>query len=72
MLCFRKFVVAKIFMDKREGEYQAFLSKSFCLTVRKKFVGEPFRVSLISGIKNVFASDGYVTSFCREVFVSEP
>ena len=26
----------------RRGEYQDFLSRIFCLTVLKKFVGEPF------------------------------
>ena len=29
MLCFRKFLVAKKFMDKREGKYQDFLSRIF-------------------------------------------
>ena len=41
MLCFRKFLVAKKFMDKREGEYQDFPSKIFCLTVPKNAVGNP-------------------------------
>ena len=46
MLCFRKFPVAKKFMDKKgEGEYQDFPSKIFCLTIPKNFVGEPFGVS---------------------------
>ena len=40
-------------MDKREGEVSRFLSEFFCLTVPYKFVLEPFRVSLISGIENV-------------------
>ena len=51
MLCFRKFPVAKKFMDKRRGEYQDFPSKIFCLTIPKNFVGESFSVSLISGFK---------------------
>ena len=38
-----------------------------CLTVPKKFVGQPFRVSLISGIEKVYASEGYVTVFCRKL-----
>ena len=53
MLCFRRILVAKKFMDKREGkakqfgiegggEWQDFQSKIFCLTVPKRFVGEPF------------------------------
>ena len=43
MLCFRKFPRAEKLMDQtRGGEYQAFPSKTFCLTVPKIFVGEPF------------------------------
>ena len=64
MLCVRKFLVAKKFMDKK-GEYQVFASKNFCLTVPKKFVGEPFSASLISGIKKFYASEGYVKCFSR-------
>ena len=98
MLCFRKSPVASKFMDKRGvGEYQDFPSKSFCLKVPKKivgellcaafqkksgskkvyrqerggstmssfenclshsaaiFVGQPFSVSLISGIEKLYA-----------------
>ena len=48
-----------MFMDKRGGgEYEDFLSKIFCLTVPKKFVEEPFSVSLISGIEKFYASEG--------------
>ena len=64
MLCFGKFPVANKFMDKKGG-YQKFPSKIFCLTVSKNFVGEPFSVSLISGIEKFYASEGYVTIFCR-------
>ncbi len=53
MLCSRKFLAAKKFMDKKAGEYQDFLSKIFCLTVPNIFVGEPFSVSLISGIEKI-------------------
>ena len=45
MLCVRKFLVAKKFMDKMEGEVSRFPSKMFCLTVPKCFVGKPFSVS---------------------------
>ena len=69
MLCFRKFLVAKKFMDEREGEISRFPSKIFCLTVPKNFVGQPFRLSLISSIENFYASEGYVTIFCR-IFLS--
>ena len=52
-------------MDEREGEVSRFPSKNFCLTVPKNFVGEPLSVSLISGIEKFYASEGYVTIFCR-------
>ena len=42
MLCFRKFLVAKKFMDKREGVVSSFSLKVFCLTMPKHFVGELF------------------------------
>ena len=67
MLCIRKLLVAKKFMDKKGGggECQNFPLKIFCLKVPKIFVGQPFRVSLISRIENFYASEGYVTIFCR-------
>ncbi len=71
MLCFRKFLIAKNFMDKKAGEYQDFPSKIFCLTVPKKFVGEPLSVSLISGIEKIYASEGYVRIFRPIFFVSQ-
>ena len=68
MLCFRKFPVAKKFMDKRGGggvEYQDFPSQVFCVTLPKNLVGEPFIVSLFSVIEKSYASEGYVTIFCQ-------
>ena len=38
------------------------LAKISCLTVAKKFVGQTFRVSLISGIEKIYASEVYVTN----------
>ena len=49
--CFRKTPVAIKFMDKR-GEFQDFLSKTFCLTEPKKSVGE-------GGILWCFINFGY-------------
>ena len=54
MLCFRKFPVAKKFMDKGGGEYQDFPLIFFCLTVPKNVIGEPFSLSLISGIEKIW------------------
>ena len=68
LLCFRNFPVAKKFEVKR-GSITA--SKNFCLTVPKNFVGEPFSVSLLSGIENFYALEGYVTNFQRKLFVSQ-
>ena len=48
-----------------------FSFETFCLTVPKNFVGEPFSVSLISGIEKFYASEGYVTIFRRKFFVSQ-
>ena len=56
MLCFGKFSVANKFMDEKGEGYQNFPSKIYCLKVPKKFVGEPFSVSLISGIEKIYAS----------------
>ena len=65
-------------MDKREGEYQDFPSKNFCLTVPKYFVGESFTVALISGTEKVWRGGGYQDftskNFCLTVpknFVGE-
>ena len=45
--------------------------ETFCLTVPKKFVGELFSVSLISGIEKNYASEGYFMIFYRKIFVSQ-
>ena len=67
--CFRKFGVSKNFMPKRG--ISRFSIENCCLTVPKKFVGEPFSVSLISGIERFYASESYVTILCRNFFVSQ-
>ena len=68
MLCFRKFLIAKIFMDKKGGVSQLSVG-NFRLTVPTKFVGKPFSLSLASGTKIVYASEGYVTIIRRKRFV---
>ena len=61
LLCFTKFPVSKQFMGKRGGgggrrEYHDLLSKNFCLTVPKNFVGEPFCTVFrkVSGSQKVY------------------
>ena len=44
-LCFRFFLAAKSVWKKREGGYQDFRSKFFCLTLPENFVRKPFCVS---------------------------
>ena len=64
LLCSRKVLVSKIVRHKRGGQESQFPpSKFLCFTVPKIFVGEPFIVSLISGIESFYASEGYVKIF---------
>ena len=56
MLCFRKYLVANKFMDKREGEvsrssFEFFLSHS--AESFRRGGGEYFIVSLVSGIEKI-------------------
>ena len=69
MLCFRKFPVAKKFMDKRGG-VSRFSVEIFCLAVPKNAVGEPCSLSLISGIEKVWMRGGGVSRFSVENFIS--
>ena len=69
MLCLRKFLVPKKFMDKREGEVSRFSAENFCLTVPKIYVVEPFSVSLVSDNEKFCSSVGYVMVFRRKTFV---
>ena len=70
ILFFTEFPVSKKFKEKRGG-HQDFLSKSFCVTVPEKFVGEPISVSLFLGNDKFYASEGYVTVFCRKYFATQ-
>ena len=45
--------------------------RKLCLTVPKIFVGEPFSVSLISGIEKFYAYEGNITIFYRKFVVSQ-
>ena len=54
MMCVRKFLVAKKFMDKKGG-VSTFSVGNFSVTVPKNFIEEPFTASLIPGIKKFYA-----------------
>ena len=77
MLCFRKRLVAKKFMEKKwEGDYLKFPSKYFCLTVPKHFVEEPFyAVFQKSSVgENVYGRElgrGSIDVFRRKFLVSK-
>ena len=62
----------KVSMREGGGNYQDFLSKNFFLTVPKKIVREPIRVSLISGLENFFCFSGLCHDFrfSVEIFLS--
>ena len=67
MLCFRKFPVAKKFMDKRGGEYQDFPLIFFVSQCRKVSQGNPlgchyFRVS------KKFMLQRVISRFSVEIF----
>ena len=70
VLCFGKFSVANKFMDKKGG-LSNFSVETFCLTVPKNAVGEPFSLTLISGIEK-FWMRGWkgVSRFSVENFLS--
>ena len=56
---------------RRQGEYQDFPSKQFCLTVPKFSVGESFTVAFISGIEQVWIrGGGGVSRFSMEKLLS--
>ena len=69
LLCFTKVLVTKNFMEKRGEEEERgsikILRRFFLVSLPKKIVGDPFIVSLISGIEKCYACEGYVTYFCR-------
>ena len=57
-------------LDERVGgECQEVPSRVSGLEVLKNFVGQTFSVSIISGIEKVYASEGYVSTFCQ-IFLS--
>ena len=64
--------IEKVYGEEGEGGGSVTIfGHFFCLTVPKNFVGQPFRVSLFSGIENFHASEGFVTIICRIFIVSQ-
>ena len=72
MLCFRKFPVAKKFMDKRGGGVSTSSIENFLSHSDENFGrgGGSFSVSLIVGTEKVWIREGGVSRFSVEVFVS--
>ena len=70
MLCFRKVLVAKKFMDKKGGGGLSLLFvEKFFSQGAETFRRENFTLSLVSGIEKINASEGYVTISLR-IFLS--
>ena len=76
LLCFTKLLVSKTFMDKgggQGGSITIFFQKIFCLPLTKNFIGEHFRVSIVSGTEKACEQEGEgvsgssVESFCLTV-----
>ena len=63
--------IEKVWIRGGGGGVSRFSVEFFCLTVPKISKGEPFSVSLISGIEKFYPSEGNVTIFCRNFFVSQ-
>ena len=64
-------LVTEKFTEKKWGEAVSKVSVEIFLSqLPKQFVGELFTLSLVSGIENVHASEGYVTIF-RGIFLSQ-
>ena len=69
MLCFRKFLVAQKFMDKREGEKSRFPLKNFCVTVPKIRRGTFHGVTEF-GYRKTLSLRGLCHNFSSSFFVS--
>ena len=67
VLRFRKFPVAKKFMDKKGGESFKIFRRSFCLTVPKHFIGKHFGVVSEKFLYRKFSCIGGAgaSRFCR-------
>ena len=72
MLCFGKISGGEKVYGKEGGGRSVEKSrrKTFCLKLANHSIGEPFNLSLVSGIENIYASEGYITTFRRKLFVS--
>ena len=72
VLCYRKNVIAKKFMDKSQGEVSRFIFASIGLTVAKHDIGESFKLSLPLCIEKILLrwGAGGVSRFSVENFLS--
>ena len=69
MLCFRKFLLTKKFMDERVWGVSRFFVENFLSLSADKFLRASFKLLLILGIENIFASEGFVTILRRKFSV---
>ena len=64
--------IENVWMRGWVAQGQKFPSDISCLTVLEIFVRQPLRVSLLSGLGKIYASEGYVTIFCRLFCLTAP
>ena len=69
MLYYRKFPLAKKFIDKKGESIKIFPSEVYCLIVLRSFVKKPLSGSLILGVEKIYDERGYVRVFCRTFLV---
>ena len=69
MLCFRKPMVAKKFLDKTEGSIEIFRRMFFCVNGQRKFILKRFSVSLNRLSKNCILKS-VMSRFFVEFFLS--
>ena len=71
-MCFKKFLISKIFKNNRigrGGSIMVFL-QIFCLSAKQIFTGSLYCVTTFK-YRKFFALEGYVTSFRRKHYFSE-
>ena len=62
--------IEKVRMRGRGGLSVKIFRRRFLVSVLENFVRKNFGVSLLSTLDKIYASEGYVTIFCRKFFVS--
>ena len=57
-------------ISQRGGGFNTFFCRFFMSHSTEAFVGEPFNVSIFSGIEKFCSQEGYISILCRNFSVS--